>query len=391
MGSRSLCCVHYQVTRLIQQNAPPPGTKTQDYKMSFLLRPWHLLLLMTSATTQRENEWKIDILQEQLRMALKRHGKRIRLTDEERRVLAVKGKTLGRRALGEITTLVTPDTILRWHRELVAEKWNYSHKRRSPGRPKTAKEIEELVLRIAKENPSWGYKRIQGALKNLGHEVSDTTVGNILKAHGIQPAPDRKKKTAWKPFIKAHWDVLAAIDFTTVEVWTLGGLVTFYLLFVMELKTRRVCFAGCTPNPDGPRMKIVAKELTNYEDGFLNGKKYLIMDRDEKFTAEFRNILEQEGIESLLLPPKSPNLNANLERFFRSLKSECLDRMIFFGENSLRNAVRQWLEHYHQERPHQGLDNMLIEPGPEAGRPTGEVERRERLGGMLKYYHRRAA
>jgi putative transposase len=331
------------------------------------------------------------MLQKQLDMLLKRHGKRIRLTDDERRVLAVKGKALGRRALEQISTLVTPDTILRWHRELIAEKWNHSERRKSPGRPSVAKEIEELVLRMAKENPTWGYDRIQGALKNLGHEVSDTTVGNILKAHGIEPAPRRKRTTTWKTFIRAHWDVLAAVDFTTVEVWTPRGLVTFYLLFAMELATRRVRFLGSTTNPDGPWMKIMARELTAVDDGFLNSKKYVLMDRDTKFTMEFRQIVEDAGTECVLLPPRSPNLNATLERFFGSLKSECVHRMIFIGEKSMRNAVRQWVLHYHGERAHQGLDNRLIEPGTEAGRATGEVECHERLGGLLNYYYRRAA
>jgi transposase InsO family protein len=306
-------------------------------------------------------------------------------------VLAVKGKELGRRALAQISTIVTPDTILRWHRELVAQKWNHSEGRRSPGRPKVAKEVEELVLRMAKENPTWGYDRIQGALKNLGHELSDTTVANILKAHGVEPAPRRTRTTTWKTFIKAHWDVLAAIDFTTVEVWTPRGLLTFYLLFAMELATRRVRFLGTTTNLDGPWMKIVARELTAADDGFLNDKKYLLMDRDTKFTDEFRQIIEEAGTECALLPPRSPNLNAHLERFFGSLKSECLDRMIFFGETSMRNAVKEWLAHYHGERPHQGLGNRLIEPGAEASRATGKVECRERLGGMLNYYYRQAA
>jgi transposase InsO family protein len=305
-------------------------------------------------------------------------------------VLAVKGKELGRRALAQISTIVTPDTILRWHRELVAQKWNHSEGRRSPGRPKVAKEVEELVLRMAKENPTWGYDRIQGALKNLGHELSDTTVANILKAHGVEPAPRRKRTTTWKTFIKAHWDVLAAIDFTTVEVWTPRGLLTFYLLFAMELATRRVRFLGSTTNPDGPWMKIVARELTASDDGFLNDKKYLLMDRDTKFTDKFRQIIEEAGTECALLPPRSPNLNAHVERFFGSLKSECVDRMIFFGETSMRNAVKEWLAHYHGERPHQGLGNWLIEPGAEASRATGKVECRERLGGMLNYYYRQA-
>ena len=159
-----------------------------------------------------------------------------------------------------------------------------------------------------------------------------------------------------------------AIDFTTIEVWTRGGLVTYYLLFVMEVATRRVHFAGCTANPDEPWMKQIARNLTDCEDGFLNGKRFLIMDRDTKFSDAFRKTLEDEGVESVRLPPRSPNLNPHLERFMRSLKDESLSRLIFFGETSLRTAVGQFLEHYHGERNHQGLGNQLINPGEEVGR-----------------------
>jgi putative transposase len=216
-------------------------------------------------------------------------------------------------------------------------------------------------------------------------------VGNILKEHGIEPAPDRKRRTTWKTFIKSPWDVLAAIDFTTIEVWTKGGLVTYYLLFVMDVATRRVHFAGCTPNPDGPWMKQIARNLTDCEDGFLNGKRFLIMDRDSKFTDEFREMLDGEGVEPVRLPPRSPNLNPHIERFIRSIKDESLSRMILFGENMLRNAVGQYLTHYHMERNHQSLDNRIIEPGVEVGRPEGDIQCRERLGGMLRYYYRKAA
>ena len=216
-------------------------------------------------------------------------------------------------------------------------------------------------------------------------------MGNILKEHGIEPAGDRKRQTTWKTFIKSHWDVLAAIDFTTVEVWTKGGLVTFYLLFVMELKTRRVHFAGCTSNPAECWMKQAARELTNCEDGFLNGKRYVLMDRDTKFSEGFRGILAGDGVETVRLPPRSPNLSPHIERFMRTIKDGCLDLMIFFGEKSLRNAISEFLPHYHGERNHQGLDNEIIEPGKEVGRADGKIECRERLGGMLRYYYRDAA
>ena len=199
-------------------------------------------------------------------------------------------------------------------------------------RPRTPPAIVDLVLRLARENPSWGYDRIQGACENLGHQVSDQTVGNILQEQGLEPTPERKRQTTWKSFLQSHWDVLAAIDFTTIEVWTKRGLVTFYLLFVMELHMLRVHWAGCTTSPHEAWMKQAARELTNFEDGFLNGKRYLLMDRDAKFSAAFRSTLEQVDVESVILPPRSPNLNSQRERFFGSLKAECLDRMIFFGE-----------------------------------------------------------
>ena len=211
-----------------------------------------------------------------------------------------------------------------------------------------------------------------------------------MKEHGIEPAPERKRQTTWKTFLKAHWDVLAAVDFTTIEVWGKKGLVTIYLLFVMELATRRVHFAGCTTTPDEMWMKQIARNLTAADDGFLERKRYVLMDRDTKFSAGFRNILEESGVEPVLLPPRSPNLNAHVERFHRSLKEECLEHMIFFGEESLRKAVVQFLEHYHQERNHQGLGNRLVEPR-ELGQETGEVQCRERLGGILKFYYRKAS
>ena len=318
--------------------------------MTFFLQPWQLLLVILAGWVNRQQQEVIEYLRTENQVLQEKLGKkRILLSDDQRRRLAVQGKILGRKRLAEIGTLFTPDTILRWHRLLVAKKWDYSQRRGAPGRPRTPQEIVDLVLRLARENPSWGYDRIQGALQNLGHQVSDQTVGNILRDHGIEPAPDRQRQTTWKSFLQSHWDVLAAIDFTTIEIWTRSGLVTFYLLFVMELQTRRVHWAGCTPHPHEAWMKQTARELTSAGDGFLEGKRYLIMDRDAKFSAAFRSTLEQADMEPVILPPRSPNLNAHLERFFGSLRAECLDRMIFFGEDSLRRAVSAYLDHYHRE------------------------------------------
>lgn len=360
--------------------------------MNFILQPWQFLLLIIAGWVNREQQQVIEFLRAEVEILLEIQGrKRILLNDKQRARLAVKGKTLGRQVLKEISTIFTPDTILRWHRQLVAQKWNYSERRKKIGRPPISQEVIKLILRMAQENPIWGYDHIQGALANLGYEISDQSVGNILQKHGIEPAPTRKQQTTWSTFIKAHWDVLAAIDFTTVEIWTIGGLVTIYLLFVMELKTRRVHFAGCTSNPEEAWMRQIGRNLTDTEDGFLHGMRYVLMDRDGIFNPAFRKLLKDSGVKPVRLPPRSPNLNSHLERYHRSLKEECVNRMIFLGERSLRHAVREFLAYYHHERNHQGLHNQIINPGEEIGRISGDIQSRERLGGMLRYYYRDAA
>ncbi|GAF70653.1 unnamed protein product [marine sediment metagenome] len=251
--------------------------------------------------------------------------------------------------------------------------------------------ITELTIRMARENPRWGYTRIQGALHNVGHRVGRTTVANILKAHGIDPAPERGKRTTWGQFLKAHWSVLAAADFFTVEVWGPRGLVTFYVFFVIELATRRIDVAGITASPGEPWMMQIGRNLTDPIDGSLAENRFLILDRDTKFTVAFRGLLTESGVEVVRLPYRSPNLNAYAERFVRSIKDECLSRMIFFGERSLRKATREYAAHYHRERNHQGIDNRLIEADDRAKLPFSAIECAHRLGGMLRFYHRGAA
>jgi putative transposase len=180
------------------------------------------------------------------------------------------------------------------------------------------------------------------------------------------------------------------VDFTTIEVWKRGGLVTFYILVARRVATRRIEIAGITPNPDAAWVQQMARNLTDCYEGFFLGTRYVLLDRDTKFLP-FRGVLEGGDTEAVVLPPKSPNLNPHVERFMRSMKSECLNRMIFFGERSLRRALSEFTAYYHEERNHQGLDNDIIQPGPEVGRIEGAIHRRERLGGMLSYYHREAA
>ena len=212
-----------------------------------------------------------------------------------------------------------------------------------------------------------------------------------MKRHGIEPAPEREKRTTWKTFLKAHWDVIAATDFFTVEVWTPRGLVTYYMLLVMHLSTRFVHIAGITTAPNGAFMKQVARNLTDVSDGFLASHEFLIMDRDTKFTNDFKAHLKREGVASVLCPARAPNCNAFAERFVRSIKGECLDRMILFGERSLRRAVNEYMVHYHTERNHQGLGNRLLDTTNMVGLPDDPIQHRERLGGMLNFYYREAA
>jgi transposase InsO family protein len=304
--------------------------------------------------------------------------------------LAVKAKVLGRKVLAEVASIVTPETLLAWHRKLVAQKYDGAA-HRSSGRPRTADEIEALVVRMAEENRDWGYRRIEGALSHLGHELARSTIAAILERHGMEPAPERSRKTTWKEFLSRHWEMIVATDFFTVEVWTRRGLQRFLVLFFIDLSTRKVEIAGIAPAANGLWMSQIARNLTDSEDGILIGKRYLIHDRDPLFTAEFLSMIADAGVESVKLPPRSPNLNAYAERFVRSIKESYLNRMILFGEEPLRTAIRNFVAHYHGERHHQGLANQLI--SPEAGHlgSAGKVRRRQRLGGMLNYYYRAAA
>jgi putative transposase len=352
-----------------------------------------VLIAMVAGWVQRHQQQVIAYLIEENRvLTAQLGGHRLRLTDTERRRLAALAHPLGRERLKEMATIATPDTLMRWYQRLIARKFDGSQHRRQLGRPRVLEAIEQLVIRMAEENPSWGYRRIQGALVNLGHTIDKMTVRNILRRHHLEPAPQRRKAgMSWAKFLKIHWEVLAATDFFTVEVATWHGLVTYYVLFVMELATRRVQIAGITPHPTAAFMQQCARQLTDPFDGFLLGKRYLLHDRDTTFTQAFDGLLKDSGVEAVVLPPRSPNLNAHCERFVRSIKEEALKQMVMLGERSLSYAIQQYLVHYHTERNHQGLDNQLTAREGTMGCQTGPVVRRERLGGLLSYYHREAA
>ena len=262
---------------------------------------------------------------------------------------------------------------------------------RRRGRPLTPQAIGELVVRMAIENPRWGYTRIRGALANLGHEIGRNTVKRILLSRGMAPAPERGQRTPWKTFLQAHWDGLAATDLFTVEVLTLEGLKRYLVLFVIELRTRYVHVVGIHPQPDGAWMEQMARNLTDPGEGFLRTSRYLLHDRDPLYTDDFEEILRSSGVSPVRLPARSPNLNAYAERFVRSIKEECLSRVVPLGEGHLRQLVHEYVEHYHWERNHQGLQNQLLRRPPPPVRPASRVARRTRLGGLLNFYHREAA
>ncbi len=352
---------------------------------------WVRLLPFVTGMVDQELLARNEYLAAENRILKARLKGRLKLSDAERATLGEIGHRLGRKILSEVASVAQPDTILAWYRKLVARKFDGSKARRSPGRPRIKREVEQLIVRMAKENRDWGYDRIAGALANLGYEVCDQTVGNVLQRHGLPPAPERKRTTTWSAFIRIHLALLAGTDFFTAEVLTLHGLVTYYVLFFIHLESRRVDIAGVTVHPDERWMRQIARNMTMEGYGALRDCRYLLHDRDTKYTQSFRAIIASGGVEPLVLPARSPNLNAYAERWVRSVKEECLSKVILFGERSLRRALSEYVEHFHAERNHQGRGNVLLfRRGTNICR-DGPVRCRERLAGLLRYYHQEAA
>ena len=341
-----------------------------------------LLLTLTSWLDRRERE-VLAYLMEENRLLRRQIGtRRLPLTDDDRRRLAARAHRLGRRVLREVASIVTPDTLLRWHRQLIARKWTFQTRR--PRRRHVLADIDRLVMRMATDNPTWGYTRIQGALKNVGHRVGRSTIARMLKRRGLPPVP--RRPTAWRTFLRAHWGVVAGADFFTTEVWTWRGLVTYYTVFTIDLASRRVHMLGSTPNPNEAFMRQVGRTLT-FSD--TRGCRFLICDRDAKWSPALQAQLADAGQQIVRTPHQAPNANAHAERFVRSIKEECLNRLVPLGDRHFRFVITEYLEHYHRERNHQGLDNELI-AGAGAMRTTGPVRRRARLDGLLNYYARAA-
>lgn len=350
---------------------------------------WLTFITCLAYCIDKELYKAIDYLKEQVRILkeLQEKDKRLLLNDNQRIKLAMKAKELTRKLLEETSLLFSPDTILGWYRKLIAKKYDGSmYVCKKVGRPNTELQTIHWVLKIKTENMQWGSQKICDCLLNLGFDISRTTVRNILLANGYEPEPN--VKTTWKQFLKAHWNILAACDFFSIELLTPRGLIRCMVLFAINLSTRKVEILGIKTSPNGIWMEQVARNMVDCEQGFLKEKKYLIHDRDLLYTATFCSILKSEGIETVKLPPQSPNLNSVAERFVRTVKEECLNHLILCSEEQLRYVLSEFLDYYHTGRIHQGLGRII---DPIYDNNTGDVICVERLGGLLKSYHRKAA
>jgi putative transposase len=280
--------------------------------------------------------------------------------------------------------LVTPRTLLRWHRALVRRKWRQDRAR--VGRPPLAAEVRELVLQLARENPRWGHRRICGELHKLGFVVSATSIRRLLARAGLEPAP-RRGGPSWREFLRSQAASIIACDFFTVETMLLRR---FYVLFFIAHESRRVWFAGCTRNPTGEWVTQQARNLgLDFSD---TGARFLIRDRDSKYSGPFDEVFRSEGIRIVKTPVRAPQANAIAERFVRTVRCECLDWLLILNRRHLEHVLRVYTDHYNCQRPHRTLD--LQPPNPQADGPppvAGKIQRHDRLGGLIHEYYRAAA
>ena len=356
--------------------------------MSFLY--WSLRRLLELVVlrfrSEQEKEIEILLLRHQLRV-LERQVARPQLTQADRALLAAFSRVLPRQAWRG-SFLVTPATVLRWHRDLVARRWTYPH--RGPGRPATPTEMRELVVRLARENPSWGYRRIHGELVGLGIKLAASTVWKILKDARIEPAPKRLE-TSWSEFLRAQAASILECDFLTADTLFLRR---FYVLFFVELATRRVHLAGITTNPDGRWVTQQARNLLMQLDGTGLRPLFLVRDRDSKFTRDFDEVFRSQGIRVIKAPVRAPKARAHAERWVGTARRECLDRLLILGRRHLQHVLAAYVAHYNEHRPHRALAQRppLRTPPPSDEQPIAgvitldRVRRRDLLGGLLHEY-----
>ncbi len=348
-----------------------------------------LELIGTSRLSEREKDLEILILRHQLDILERKQKTPIKPNQAEKMTLAVltnKLKQITNRATRQLRNtlrIFQPTTVLKWHRELVRRKWTQEHKNRG-GRPKISREIEDLIARLANENPRWGYGKIEGELLKLGTKVSQTTIRNVLDRHGIVPAPNRGGSISWRHLMKHYTEQILACDFFTIEtLW----LKTLYVFFFIELGTRRVHLAGITTNPHSTWVTQQARQAVWELDENDAAFRFLIRDRDSKYTSTFDNVFESEGIHVIPTPVRAPNANAYSERWVRTVREECLDHLLIMNETHLQRVLKSFISYYETARPHQGLNQQM--PIPQQQTPyTGQIRRREVLGGIINDYYR---
>jgi putative transposase len=326
--------------------------------------------------SRRSKEMEILVLRHELAI-LRRQTSRPRLTRADRALLASLSRSLARPAWAVFP--IKPETLLRWHRQLIARRWTYSH--RTPGRPPLERSLRKLILRLADENPHWGYKRIVGELKGLGIPVSATSVRKVLLAAGLPPAPQRTH--SWRAFLRAQASSMLACDFLTVETVFLQRI---YVLFFISLATRRIEYVACTSNPDGGWVAQQARNLL-MRFGDEQPFRFLVHDRDTKFSHAFDEVFRTEGIRVIRTPVQAPNANAHAERWVGTLRAECLDRILILGRRHLEHVLRVYRSHYNGHRPHRTLH--LLPPNGRDPTPlnaTARVRRRDLLGGLIHEY-----
>src|SRR5215218_2277234 len=340
----------------------------------------------------QDKDLQILVLRHQVRLLQRQRPRPPRLTRGEKLTLAVLAAALARLTAGpqhqldQYLLLFKPDTILTWHRELVRRKWT-NRRTNTGGRPTIPAEVEALILRLARENPRWGHRRIQGELAKLGHAVSASAVRAALRRHRVPPAPQRQRTTSWRDFIQSHKDLLLACDFFTVETVFLQ---TLYALFFIEIGTRRVHLAGCTAHPTVAWVTQQARNLCWSVQDTGAPPRFLIRDRDAKFPPAFDAVFATEGVAIVRTPYRAPTANAYAERWVGSVRRECLDHLLIVNEAHLRHVLADYVAHYNRARPHQALEQRTPLPTTE---PLGQgaIRRRERLGGLLREYYREAA
>jgi putative transposase len=345
-----------------------------------------LELVVLCFRSEREKEIEILLLRHQLQV-LERQVARPRLTQADRTLLSALSRVLPRRAWAS-SFVVTPASLLRWHKELVARRWTYP--RRRPGRPATTREIRELVVRLARENPGWGYRRIQGELVGLGIELAASTVWTILRQAGVEPAP-RRLETSWADFLRAQAASILECDFLTVDTFFLKR---FYVLLFIELGTRRVRLAGVTTNPDGRWVTQQARNLLMQLDDDGVRPRFVIRDRDGKFTRDFDDVFRSQGMRVIKAPLRAPQARAHAERWVGTLRRECLDRLLILGRRHLEGVVTSYTAHYNEHRPHRSLSQRpplaslqaAEEPGAGEVLTLDQLRRRDRLGGLIHEY-----